>query len=221
MCTIALIGYAHWDGYARQSTGRSTPPPGAFGANEFAAQRAARRDHSSLQQLSRDAIVSAIHKRKGDVLKLIGDGVLAIFPGRGSRPRVRRRTRRRSGCPRVGRSRQRTPPGARLADDRHVSRAPSWRSVLWQHRQQERLDFTVVGPAVIRAHRRPVPVGRPAELMSSAFATSVLRMPSLRFGRPLRSAWGRRPAGHYTLDTRVRARLDAPVDAEHSPIGVH
>src|SRR5580692_5202724 len=27
-----------------------------------------------------DAIVSAIHKHSGDVLKLIGDGVLAIFP---------------------------------------------------------------------------------------------------------------------------------------------
>ena len=83
-----------------------------------------------------DAIVSAIHEHSGDVLKLIGDGVLAIFSRRGSRPRVRRGTRRRSGCPRVGRSRQRTPPGARLADNRDVSRAPSWRGVLWQHRQQ-------------------------------------------------------------------------------------
>ena len=27
-----------------------------------------------------DAIVSAIHEHSGDVLKLIGDGVLAIFP---------------------------------------------------------------------------------------------------------------------------------------------
>jgi hypothetical protein len=34
-----------------------------------------------------DAIVSAIHRHSGDVLRLIGDGVLGIFSGRGSRLR--------------------------------------------------------------------------------------------------------------------------------------
>jgi adenylate cyclase len=40
-----------------------------------------------------DAIVSAIHEHSGDVLKLIGDGVLAIFPAK-DRARLRRRARR-------------------------------------------------------------------------------------------------------------------------------
>ena len=42
-----------------------------------------------------DAVVSAIHEHAGDVLKLIGDGVLAIFPGAGAQPRLRRRAQRR------------------------------------------------------------------------------------------------------------------------------
>ena len=46
-----------------------------------------------------DAVVSAIHEHSGDVLKLIGDGVLAIFPGRRiapapARPRSKPRSRR-------------------------------------------------------------------------------------------------------------------------------
>src|SRR5271156_118430 len=78
-----------------------------------------------------DAIVSAIHEHSGDVLKLIGDGVLAIFPaedrarappggggprwdagggggprpppGGGAPPRLRRCARRGKGSPRGGR----------------------------------------------------------------------------------------------------------------------
>ena len=83
-----------------------------------------------------DAIVSAIHEHSGDVLKLIGDGVLAIFPAEDRARACAAALDAAQGGARVGRSRQRTPPGARLADDRHVSRAPSWRGVLWQHRQQ-------------------------------------------------------------------------------------
>jgi Zinc-binding dehydrogenase len=56
-----------------------------------------------------DALVSTIRQHSGDVLKLIDDGLLAIFPDRGSSPRVRRHTRRSSGRASVARNPQRTP----------------------------------------------------------------------------------------------------------------
>ena len=60
-----------------------------------------------------EAIVSSIHQNSGDVLKLIGDGVLAIFPAEERSRRLRRGARRRGGGAGSGCGAERAPVRAR------------------------------------------------------------------------------------------------------------
>ncbi len=100
-----------------------------------------------------EAVISAIHAEGGDVLKLIGDGVLAIF----------RVEDRQAAC--------RSAIAAALAADRAIEElnqrraglnAPTTHMYLGLHRgevyfgnigSKDRLDFTVVGPAVNEVSR--------------------------------------------------------------------
>jgi adenylate cyclase len=92
--------------------------------------------------------------------------------------------------------------GRKLANDRHVSRAPSWRGNIGS---KERLDFTVVGPTVNEVGRIAAlcrSVDQPI-LMSSAFAAAVAedrrRFPSV--GRFSLRGIGE-PQELYTLDAQ-------------------
>ena len=82
-----------------------------------------------------EAVVTAIHENSGDVLKLIGDGVLAIFPAedraRACAAALKAAKEARAAVEALNARRDRRGP----AGDRHVSRPPSRRRVLWQHRQ--------------------------------------------------------------------------------------
>jgi adenylate cyclase len=122
-----------------------------------------------------EAIISSIHESGGEVLKLIGDGVLAIFraddPG--------------EACAKAlaadGLARQRIAP---LKAQRHAAGLPVTDAYLGLHSGEvfygnigslDRLDFTVVGPAVNEVSRIAA-MCRSAErdiLMSSAFAAAA------------------------------------------------
>lgn len=122
-----------------------------------------------------DAIVAAIHEAGGDVLKLIGDGTLAIFtdpdPGRACRCALE--------AERLARERI-----AALNARRKAAREPWTEAYVGLHvgevfygniGSQERLDFTVVGPAVNEASRIAT-MCRSAErpvLLSSAFKAAA------------------------------------------------
>jgi adenylate cyclase len=119
-----------------------------------------------------DAIVSAIHEHGGDVLKLIGDGTFAIFTAEdrahacdaalsaaiAARERVEELNRRRAADGR---------PITHMYLGLHVG------EVFYGNvGSRERLDFTVIGPAVNEASRIAAmcrSVDQPV-LMSSAFA---------------------------------------------------
>ena len=153
-----------------------------------------------------DAIISAIHDHEGDVLKLIGDGVLAIFPAR----------ERRQAC------------AAALDAARHAQKAvralnasrsgqglPATDMYLGLHLgevyygnigSRERLDFTVIGPAVNEVSRIAAmcrSVDQPV-LVSAAFAASagVEPSPFVSVGRyALRGV--ARPQELFTLDNSL------------------
>jgi adenylate cyclase len=119
-----------------------------------------------------DAIVSAIHEHGGDVLKLIGDGTLAIFTAEdrmhacdaalsaaiAARARVDELNRRRAA-------------GGRPITDMYLGLHVG--EVFYGNvGSRERLDFTVIGPAVNEASRIAAmcrSVDQPV-LMSTAFA---------------------------------------------------
>ncbi len=82
-----------------------------------------------------DAVVTAIHAHSGDVLKLIGDGVLAIFPAEDRAAACAAALAAAKQARSAVETPQRPPSGAEPADDRNVSGAPSRRGVLRQHRQ--------------------------------------------------------------------------------------
>jgi adenylate cyclase len=119
-----------------------------------------------------DAIVSAIHEHGGDVLKLIGDGTLAIFT---AEDRIHAC---RAALSAVIAARQSV---ARLKKRRAAEGKPVTDMYLGLHvgevfygnvGSRERLDFTVVGPAVNEASRIAVmcrSLDQPV-LMSAAFA---------------------------------------------------
>ena len=97
-----------------------------------------------------DRIAGAVHAFGGEVLKFIGDGMLAIFPCR--RRLARRRLRR-------GAQRSRRRPGWNGATRRRASRqglpplpfgaAVHLGDILWGNiGAADRLDFTAIGPAV-------------------------------------------------------------------------
>jgi len=119
-----------------------------------------------------DAIVSAIHKHGGDVLKLIGDGTLAIFTAEDRAhacgAALSAAIAAREGI--VELNRRRVADGKLITDmylGLHIG------EVFYGNvGSRERLDFTVIGPAVNEASRIAAmcrSVDQPV-LMSSAFA---------------------------------------------------
>jgi class 3 adenylate cyclase len=124
-----------------------------------------------------DRIAGAVHAFGGEVLKLIGDGVLAIFPVVGGPPRgacvaaLRAISAARAGMAHLDESRrqQGLPPlpfGAAL----HLG------EMLWGNiGAADRLDFTAIGPAVNLVSRLEGlcrPLGK-AVLVSGAFAAEI------------------------------------------------
>ncbi len=124
-----------------------------------------------------DVIVSAIHWQGGDVLKLIGDGVLAIFPA------ADRQAACLAALTAAGKARAKV---AKLNETRAAGGLPATNFYLGLHigrvfygniGSRERLDFTVIGPAVNEVSRiasmcRSVDQ---ALLMSSAFVEGLRR----------------------------------------------
>ena len=122
-----------------------------------------------------DAIFTAIHQHSGDVLKLIGDGVLAIFPAE---------DRARACAAALDAAQEARAAVAALNARRSAEGLPTTDMYLGLHLgvvfygnigSTERLDFTVVGPAVNEVARIAAmcrSVDQPI-LLSSAFAASV------------------------------------------------
>jgi adenylate cyclase len=122
-----------------------------------------------------EAIVSSIHENTGDVLKLIGDGVLAIFPAE---------ERSRACAAALDAAAQAREAVATLNGRRIEQGLPTTEMYLGLHLgevfygnigSKERLDFTVVGPAVNEVSRIAAmcrSVDQPI-LLSAAFAESV------------------------------------------------
>ncbi len=130
-----------------------------------------------------EAVVEAVRAERGDVLKFLGDGILAIFPveAAGSRAAACRAAVR--AVERATRSLADAPPagGMPLAFTAtlHVGEV-----VYGNIGSPDRLDFTVLGPAVnlvSRLEGLAKQLGRPA-LCSAAFA-SALETPTLPVGR--------------------------------------
>jgi adenylate cyclase len=150
-----------------------------------------------------DAIISAIHQHGGDVLKLIGDGVLAIFPAR----------ERELACAAAldAATLAMKAVGA-LIVRRGEQGLPATDMYLGLHigemfygniGSDERLDFTVVGPAVNEVSRIAA-MCRSADqplLFSAAFAASVResRHPLVSVGKYALRGVGR-PMELFTLD---------------------
>lgn len=122
-----------------------------------------------------DAIVSAIHAAGGDVLKLIGDGILAIFtldgPGAAGRAALAAATAARRDIARLNRRRAAEAlPTTDMYLGLHVGEV-----YYGNIGSTERLDFTVVGPAVNETSRIAAmcrSVDQPL-LCSSAFASAI------------------------------------------------
>ncbi|HUK10370.1 MAG TPA: adenylate/guanylate cyclase domain-containing protein [Stellaceae bacterium] len=150
-----------------------------------------------------DAIISAIHEEGGDVLKLIGDGVLAIFP---AEERARACA---AALEAAARARESVTTLNRRRDDQDL---PSTEMYLGLHvgevfygniGSKDRLDFTVIGPAVNEVSRIASmcrSVDQPI-LISSAFASAIPRERH-RFASVGRFALRgvARPQELYTLD---------------------
>jgi adenylate cyclase len=123
-----------------------------------------------------DAIISSVHEAGGDVLKLIGDGTLAIFKAE--------ELGIACGCALQAEALMRARIGA-LNAERARRALPVTEAYLGLHigevfygniGAQDRLDFTVVGPAVNEASRIAA-LCRSVEkdvLISSAFAAAAL-----------------------------------------------
>lgn len=153
-----------------------------------------------------DVIVSAIHNEGGDVLKLIGDGILAIFTAEDREHACRAaldaasKARTEIAALNV----QRAARGVPVTDmylGLHVG------EVLYGNiGSTERLDFTVVGPAVNEASRIAAmcrSVEQPV-LVSEAFASVPgLRERLISVGRYALRGVGR-PQELFTLDPNAR-----------------
>src|SRR5687767_3398183 len=87
-----------------------------------------------------DAIISAIHEHGGDVLKLMGDGVLAIFTAADRSRACEAALTTAEDAPRRVAG-QRAPKRRRTTDNGVVPRPAHRRSVLRQHRQQGEARF--------------------------------------------------------------------------------
>ena len=153
-----------------------------------------------------DAIISAIHHQGGDVLKLIGDGVLAIFTGddrlRVCEAAMAGAVTARQSVTEVNRTRSaKNLPVTDMYLALHVG------TVFYGNiGSKERLDFTVIGPAVNEVSRIAAmcrSVDQPL-LVSSAFAGALgdLRKHLVSVGRfALRGV--AQPQELYTLDANV------------------
>ena len=157
-----------------------------------------------------DAIVTAIHQHSGDVLKLIGDGVLAIFPAQ---------DRARACAEALEAAREAREAVAALNARRAAEGLPVTDMYLGLHLgvvfygnigSKERLDFTVVGPAVNEVARIAAmcrSVDQPI-LISSAFADVGRRgQAALRLRRTLCAARRGQAAG--TVHARHRSVVAA------------
>ncbi len=153
-----------------------------------------------------DVVVSAIHRHTGDVLKLIGDGVLAIFPAD---------ERNRACAAALSAARLAQQAVVALNARRTGQGLPTTELYLGLHvgevfygniGSEERLDFTVIGPAVNEVSRIAAmcrSVDQPL-LLSAAFAASVAdpRHRLVSVGRyALRGV--RRPQELFTLDPQT------------------
>jgi adenylate cyclase len=151
-----------------------------------------------------EIVISAIHEHGGDVLKLIGDGTLAIFPSDEPAAACARAVAAESALrPRV----------AELNSRRAEAGLPTTEIYLGLHigevfygniGSRERLDFTVIGPAVNEVSRIAA-MCRSAErdvLLSAAFAAAIGdagTAPPVSVGRfALRGV--ERPQELFTLD---------------------
>ena len=154
------------------------------------------------------AILSAIHGHEGDVLKLIGDGTLAIFTA----------ADRASACHAALTAALEARRAVALVNERRIAASlPTTDMYLGLHvgevfygniGSEERLDFTVVGPAVNEVSRiasmcrsldQPV-------LISSAFASAI--------GEPKRLLVS---VGRYALRGVERPQSLFTVDRESVP----
>jgi len=126
-----------------------------------------------------DVIISAIHENAGDVLKLIGDGVLAIFPAQERHEACAAAlnaaaTARRSVISLNARRSAQGLPATDMYLGLHIG------EVFYGNiGSKERLDFTVIGPAVNEVSRIAAmcrSVDQPV-LLSAAFAGSVGEQP--------------------------------------------
>jgi adenylate cyclase len=148
-----------------------------------------------------EAIVSSVHEHSGDVLKLIGDGVLAIFPAE-ERSHACAAALEAAGAARAA--------VAALNARRSEKGLPSTDMYLGLHfgevfygniGSKERLDFTVVGPAVNEVSRIAAmcrSVDQPI-LLSAAFAQSCAERSFASVGRFALRGVGR-PQELFTLD---------------------
>jgi adenylate cyclase len=150
-----------------------------------------------------EAVVTAIHQNSGDVLKLIGDGVLAIFPAED----------RARACAAALKAAKEARAAVETLNARRVAEGlPATDMYLGLHLgvvfygnigSQERLDFTVVGPAVNEVSRIAAmcrSVDQPI-LISENFAQSFAgeRRPFVSVGRYALRGVGK-PQELYTLD---------------------
>jgi adenylate cyclase len=152
-----------------------------------------------------EAVVSAIHENGGDVLKLIGDGVLAIFP-------AERPSNACAAALNAARAAQES-VGA-LSGRRAAEGLPFTEMYLALHigevfygniGSNERLDFTVVGPAVNEVSRITAmcrSVDQPL-LLSAAFAAAATDASEsfISVGRYALRGVGR-PQDLFTLESR-------------------
>ncbi|WP_113888755.1 adenylate/guanylate cyclase domain-containing protein [Roseiarcus fermentans] len=150
-----------------------------------------------------EAVVTAVHANAGDVLKLIGDGVLAIFPAQ---------DRARATAAALMAARQARAAVAELNARRGAEGLPTTDLYLGLHLgfvfygnigSKERLDFTVVGPAVNEVSRIAAmcrSVDQPV-LISSAFEQSCTAEPRpfVSVGRYALRGVGK-PQELFTLD---------------------
>jgi adenylate cyclase len=162
-----------------------------------------------------DAVISAIHENAGDVLKLIGDGVLAIFPA----------DERHRACAAALNAATSAREAVRTLNDRRGGEGlPATDMYLGLHIGEvfygnigsaERLDFTVVGPAVNEVSRIAAmcrSVDQPL-LLSEAFAGSLAdpERALVSVGRYALRGVGR-PQELFTLD-RSEGRLPPAIQS--------
>ncbi len=157
-----------------------------------------------------EAVVTAIHQNSGDVLKLIGDGVLAIFPAED----------RARACAAALKAAKDARTAVEALNARRLDEGlPSTDMYLGLHLgvvfygnigSQERLDFTVVGPAVNEVSRIAAmcrSVDQPI-LISENFVELFAgeRRPFVSVGRYALRGVGK-PQELFTLDAGLAAKI--------------